>query len=143
MNAAMRPSPPPRPCRDAAAFSPLIIPADTPSYARRFLAKLDAAIMHEAGGEACLAPRSIGSPADASPGDLTATPIRASPPSPDSRLIVAGRMHIQASGALAFFLFHYLRLLEGQAQARHAGLPCPAQTWTMPNWRPASPASKT
>jgi hypothetical protein len=58
----------------------------------------------------------------------------------DARLVIAGRMHARADGATAFFLFHYLRLLEEQDDARRAGSPCPIQTWTMPDWSPAPPA---
>jgi hypothetical protein len=46
-------------------------------------------------------------------------------------------MHARADGATAFFLFHYLRLLEEQTRARHAGSLCPPQNWTMPDWSPA------
>jgi hypothetical protein len=69
------------------------------------------------------------------------TMLAASPPppnpAPDLRLAIAGRMHAHADGTTAFFLFHYLRLLDDQTAARRAGLEPPVQTWVMPDWSPA------
>jgi len=59
------------------------------------------------------------------------------PVSGDPRLAVASRMHAHADGAAAFFLFHYLRLLSEQTDARAAGRPLPSQTWAMADWSPA------
>lgn len=122
MNAhVMRKSPSPRPRGGAAAFPPLVIPHDTPGHARSMLTALDAAITREA--EATL----VTSP----PPDI----------SPDLRLAIAGRMHARADGATAFFLFHYLRLLDEQAGARRGGSPSPVQNWAMPDWSPPPPAN--
>ena len=60
----------------------------------------------------------------------------------DPRLGVASRMHAHADGATAFFLFHYLRLLGEQVEARACGRPLPAQIWAMPDWSPASPSPR-
>lgn len=142
----MRTSPPPRQRRDAAAFPPLVIPADAPDYARRVLASLDRAIACEAAAvrdqplSSDLASREArGRHSGATTADRA---MRATTPDRDARLVVAGRMHAHADGAGAFFLFHYLRLLAEQAEARAAGYPCPRQTWMMPDWSPASPAGR-
>jgi hypothetical protein len=91
---------------------PLVIPDDTPAYARVALAGMDRAISLRA----------------ARPGEDGA--------GADGRLAVAGQAYLRADGATAFFLFHYLRLLAGQVAARTAGLPMPAQTWSVPDWSP-------
>jgi hypothetical protein len=140
----MRTSPPPRQRRDAAAFPPLVIPDDTPDYARRVLARLDRAVACEAAAMR-EEPLSFNGPSptlfgpSAATGDKT---ISATPPARDARLLVAGRMHARADGATAFFLFHYLRLLAEQIAARAAGEPRPLQTWTMPDWSPVAPAAR-
>jgi hypothetical protein len=142
----MRTSPPPRQRRDAAAFPPLVIPADTPDYAGRVLASLDRAIAREA---ATVRDQPLSSNAPC-PEALCGRPgavskdktIRAVSPAGDARLLVASRMHGRAEGATAFFLFHYLRLLAEQTAARAAGEACPLQAWTMPDWSPAAPASR-
>lgn len=142
----MRTSPPPRQRRDAAAFPPLVIPADTPGYARRVLASLDRAIAYEAAtvrdqplSSNAPCPEALHGRSGAVSEDKT---IRAVSPAGDARLLVASRMHARADGATAFFLFHYLRLLAEQTAARASGKSCPLQAWTMPDWSPASPASR-
>jgi hypothetical protein len=143
MNAPlMRTSPPPRQRRDAAAFVPLVIPGDTPAYARRVLANLDQTIAREAAAlpdeplsSGCLSP-TLARHAGAAAGDKA---MGATSSARDARLLVAGRMHGRADGATAFFLFHYLRLLTEQIAACAAREPCPLQTWTMPDWSPTAP----
>jgi hypothetical protein len=120
---------------------PLAVPADAPAYAREMLRALDRAIMSEA---RC-------GPADACA--LVATPptgeTRLSTAcvldcfhGRDPRLAVAARMHAHADGATAFFLFHYLRLLGEQAEARAGGRPPPSQNWARPDGSPAPTAPR-
>jgi hypothetical protein len=139
----MRTSPPPRPRRDAAAFPPLVIPGDTPDYTRRVLAMLDETITREATMRADpdqLARMGANDGERLSDEDSDEPPLSAAPAG-DARLLIADRMHRQADGAAAFFLFHYLRLLSDQVASRAAGGPAPRQTWATPNWSPATPPS--
>jgi len=142
----MRTSPQPRRRRDAAAFPPLVVPANTPDYARRVLARLDRSIAREAATVRDEPPSSDVPSPEARPRRPGATAegrtTLVTSPTRDARLLIAGRMRARADGATAFFLFHYLRLLAEQAQARAAAQPCPRQTWAMPDWSPASPGGR-
>ena len=139
---AMRTSPPPRQRRDAAAFPPLVVPKDAPAYARQMLLRLDRAITRQAAIEPAASRGPTEWLAD-EPGAEVADKTRHLPSGrSDPRLGVASRMRAHADGATAFFLFHYLRLLGEQVEARACGRALPAQIWAMPDWSPASPSPR-
>src|ERR1700680_936217 len=98
----MRTSPPPRQRREAAALPPLVIPGDTPDYARRVLASLDRAITCEA---ATMRDEPLSSNLASheargrrSGAAIANRAVRPTLPSQDARLLVAGRMHAHADG---------------------------------------------
>lgn len=122
----------------------LVLPADTPDYAREYMAELDAAVTRAA---AIVAPsadsyrrsaeafRKAGNPFSASEAEEMADMLELDP-----RLYVAGRMYWAGDGAAKVYIHTYLRLLRPQAEARRAGLPLPSQSWTQEDWVPGRAA---
>ncbi len=81
----------------------LVIPADAPAYTAAFMRSLDGAISQETVVD-----------------------------TDDARISVARHWHghPRTDGATKFYLWHWLRLFEAQAEARAAGKPLPVQAWT-------------